>query len=165
VSLSKAELLHIVDSFKQVSEENEMVEFGILKHNDKIIPYLIDTLKEDVDIDINDTKKGIICHGKLSGKIIKLKNKNTDSLNLHYFNDVNINNRSDERIVFVAKLPSISYMNLLSEFEPQNISFIFEEGGSALCHFAILLREKGIPSLVGYNINNLKEGNFFELDI
>jgi len=164
ISLSKDELLHIVDSFKYIGEENEMIEFGILKHNNKIIPYLIDTLKEDIDIDINDTKKGIICHGKLKGKIVKLKNENSDSLNFHYYNDVNINNRNNEKVVFVAKLPDISYMNLLSEFDRNNIGFIFESG-SVLCHFAILLREKGIPSIMGYNIKNLKEGESLELDI
>jgi len=164
VSLSEDELLLIIDEFKQTCEENAMIEFGILENYGKIKPYLIDIVKEDIIIDINDIKNGVLCHGNLSGRIVKLKSENADSLNLHYLNEISTNNRSNEKIVFIAKLPDISYLRLLSEFNPQNIGFIFESG-SVLCHFSILLREKRIPSLIGYDISKLKEGEFFELNI
>ena len=164
VSLSENELLLLIDEFKQVCEENAMIEFGILENYGRIKPYLIDIIKEDIIIDVNDIKKGVLYHGKLSGKIVRLKSENTDSLNLHYLNEINTINRSDENIIFIAKLPDISYLRLLSEFDPKNIGFIFEKG-SVLCHFSILLRERKIPSLIGYDISKLKEGEIFELNI
>jgi phosphoenolpyruvate-protein kinase (PTS system EI component) len=59
-------------------------------------------------------------------------------------------------------LPSISLLDILGK-AGRNIGFVFQEGAT-LCHFAVILRELGIPAIVGVDINCLDYDEQYCLD-
>ena len=136
------------------------IEFGIIKNNSNYLPYLIDySIENEESIDLNQISNGVISSGKVTGKLIKMDiGDNVGAIDTHFFNEIKNKTVRYNNVIFACELPSISLLNLLEEVG-NNIGFVFKEG-SALCHFAVTLREKGIPALVGIDINTLEQSNF-----
>ena len=164
VRLSKQEIIEIKNYFNSIYDRFQIIEFGLLEINNNYVPYVIDNMRNSSMINVLKDSKGIIFAGKISGKIFLLDSENKDSCDLHFFDEIESNSYYSEKLVFVAKLPDISYVRILSLFLSENISFIFE-AGSTLCHLAILLRERNIPSFIGYDISNLQNGDIIELQL
>ena len=110
-------------------------------------------------------QNGVLSEGKIEGrlKILDLGNFN-DSLNSHFYNEIdNTLSVSSEKIIFYAKLPSIKFLDILGKYKSSDIGFVFEKG-SLLCHLSVLLREKGIPAIIGVSPFGLKEGEAYQID-
>jgi hypothetical protein len=68
-------------------------------------------------------------------------------------------------IVVVAELPTLSLAPLLHGRSGHDIAFVFS-AGSFLCHFAILLRERGIPAIISASLaNSLQTGETVEVAV
>ncbi|MDR2410888.1 MAG: hypothetical protein LBE13_22640, partial [Bacteroidales bacterium] len=120
-------------------KENITLEFGILRTAKEIIPYLIDYVADEKreNIDLSFTERGIISHGKITGKLVKLELKSfEDSLHSHFHNSQIRDNYEDiEPTIFYAEFPSIEFSDVLNTYTNKNIGFVFENG-SILCHLS-----------------------------
>jgi phosphohistidine swiveling domain-containing protein len=168
VSLNNERLLYIVEYFKgSLKTETAVVEFGILKEaTSDIQPYLIDFVDDNscVSISVTDMNEGIISRGHIVGKTVHVKNNDFDSLDTHFYNTINSNVQNEENVVFFCEKPNISLLFILEKYNSQKIGFVFQEG-SVLCHFAIVLREKGIPAIrIGDILNKYNEGDICTID-
>ena len=168
VSLPADAVSDIVNCFRRIlNEDGITVEFGVLQNDQHYTPYLIDCISEtQVDnINLNSFASGVISEGVLTGKVMKLEVGDFhDSLNLHFYNDIGENySASTEKIIFYADLPSIKFIDILSKYPPEDIAFVFRDG-SLLCHLSVLLREKGIPAIVGVSATEIEEGAEYRLD-
>jgi phosphohistidine swiveling domain-containing protein len=114
----------------------------------EIKPYLIDFVDDNsgVNISMTDINDGIVSRGKVTGKVIQVKDINFDSLNTHFHDTIKENIHSGESLIFFCKKPEIALLGLLEQYDPNKIAFVFQEG-SILCHFAVVLREKCIPAI------------------
>ncbi len=170
VRLDISELNKIIEKFSKFYKDGLLVEFGVLSDGSGILkPYLIDTfsMKSDKKITedcIREIKEGIICPGTIEGKLVKLDYSDKSSIDVHFLDSIKNENETIEKTVFYSRYPDISFLKIIEEFDNENISFIFREG-SVLCHFSILLRERNIPSIVGYDIDSLIEGENIILEI
>ena len=168
VSLPEKELKNIISTFQPIfKQRNVTIEFGILHNNNSFTPYLIDCVEENsVDnVNLTSIQNGVLSEGKIEGrlKILDLGNFN-DSLNSHFYNEIdNSVSVNSEKIIFYAKLPSIKFLDILGKYKSSDIAFVFEKG-SLLCHLSVLLREKGIPAIIGISPFGLKEGAIYRLD-
>lgn len=151
VSLSLDELKTVIDSFEQIlSTDTVVVEFGILKNqSESVIPYLIDFVDNSSgnEIQTADIRSGIISKGRRSGIICHVSLEGYDSLNIHYHDSIENEEKKADNIVFFCKRPDIGLLELLHSYDNSKISFVFAEA-SILCHFAVILREKKIPAVV-----------------
>lgn len=151
VSLSLNELRTVIDAFEQIlSSDAVVVEFGILKGQSKdVIPYLIDFVDNSSGNEIKtaDIESGIISKGKRSGIIRHISLESYDSLNIHYHDSIESEEKKADNIVFFCKRPDIGLLELLHSYDNSKISFVFAEA-SILCHFAVILRERKIPAVV-----------------
>lgn len=166
VKMNLSELNNITEKFSKFYRDGILVEFGVLSGN---IPYLIDTFeieseKQITESCIREIKEGIICPGNIEGKLVKLDNLESSSIDLHFMDSMENEDVKTEKTVFYSKYPDISFLKIIEKYDNRNISFIFEQG-SVLCHFSILLRERDIPSIVGYDINKLQNGEYFTLEV
>jgi hypothetical protein len=168
VSLPEKELKNIITTFQPIlNQRNVTIEFGILHNNINYEPYLIDCVEENTvdNVNLMSVQNGVLSEGKIEGrlKILDLGNFN-DSLNSHFYNEIdNTLSVSSEKIIFYAKLPSIKFLDILGKYKSSDIGFVFEKG-SLLCHLSVLLREKGIPAIIGVSPFGLKEGEAYQID-
>ena len=159
VSINSDEIKDIVDSFSKIIEsEGRVVEFGLLRDCTDLIPYLIDFVDTDegTHISPSDIEEGIISRGKRKGRILKIEDSK-NALDKHFHDKINSAEQKAEDLIFFCKTPNITLLELLNEYDNSRISFVFEEG-SLLCHFAVVLREKGIPAVKIGNVSDIKEG-------
>lgn len=151
VSLSEDLLQLIVETFKPFLQSTKRtIEFGVLKKEKEVVPYLID-LVEDGSIsplDVTDISEGILSRGTRTGVIdIPSKHDNIGFMQRHFHDMVGVRQINSNNRIFVCDRPDISLLQVLENFDPNRVGFIFKEG-SVLCHLAIILRERGIPAVV-----------------
>ena len=163
VSLRELDLKRIIMRFKYFVSEETIVEFGVLKDESRM-PYLTDFTRSrsNIAIKMDEAQNGVLSNGCRMGKLVKLDRKD-DVLNMHFYNNFKVWKKDlKKHIIFYAKSPSIEYSILLQRYPAENIGFVFEEG-ALLCHFAVLLREKGIPAITGVNSKSVCENCIYEL--
>lgn len=164
VSLKDRELMDIIESFSHIIESgNRVVEFGMLKGQNGLVPYLIDFVeaKEGNIINLGQLKEGIISCGKRCGRIVRI-DQHEDLWDKHFHDKEELGEEISEDIIFLSRTPSISLLDILKEYDNSRIAFAFEEG-SFLCHFAVVLREKGIPAAKVGNLDRVGDG-WYSLD-
>lgn len=166
ISISETCLQNIISSFKELlTSEQMVVEFGIL-NNLQLMPYLIDCMQEaDAGLSLQTISQGVISDGKIKGRLVKLDVGNgREAFDLHFQNKI-IDKESDgnEHTIFYADKPSIQLIDILNQYSAKTIGFIFGDG-SMLCHFSVLLRERGIPAIRGIAGDMLHEGKIYQLD-
>lgn len=170
VSLSYKNINGIIDLFEKLSNGSDItLEFGMLKEpkSENMIPFLMDYVKNDSNVSISktDIEEGIVSQGLVSGKIVHVSNTDTNSIDTHFHDLTDENQKSNENIVFFCHKPDIALLKLLRKYLPDKIGFVFEDC-SLLCHFAVLLREKGIPAIkIGRDfMNDFKDGKSCVID-
>ena len=168
VSLPESDLKRLITTFQPILNiRNVTIEFGILHSNNSFEPYLIDCVEENTADNVNlmAVQNGVLSEGKIEGKLKILDLGNfDDSLNSHFYNEIDSTLSTNmEKIIFYAKLPSIKFLDILGKYKSSDIGFVFEKG-SLLCHLSVLLREKGIPAIIGVSPFGLKEGEVYRLD-
>lgn len=160
-------LITCVQSLLSV-EKNMVVEFGML-NNSSLTPYVIDCMQGENEISEMSLKKieqGVLSSGRIEGILVKLElEDDSNVLNVHFYNDIVGTEPDSEECnyIFYAQVPSIQLLDILNRYDSRHIGFVFEEG-SMLCHFAVLLRERGIPAIRGINGNMLEEGKRYEMN-
>lgn len=150
VSLQDSEIEYIIECFAPVLRmESNVVEFGLLRQTDgSLEPYLIDFVDDNSPINLSaaDIKSGIISCGYITGKPVVINELDVDSLNEHYHNASNNTPKSKDKIIFICKNPELALLQLIDQYEPQNIGFVFQNCAVG-AHIAVVLREKGIPAI------------------
>lgn len=140
------------------------VEFGLLKNNNGYLPYLIDyTVENEACVDLKNISNGVISSGKVTGKLIRVESGDpVGAIDAHFHNKIQRKTIKQDNVIYACDLPTISLLKLLEE-SGDNIGFVFKEG-SSLCHFAVTLREKNIPAIVGVDINTLDYESVYTLN-
>lgn len=150
VSLPDDTVKKIVNYLKKAfSAKNAVVEFGVLRNGQAHYqPYLIDFFDDNSDVNVSptDIQEGIISRGKITGRIVHVNEDSSDSFNLHLYDGMKENDLCEDSIVFFCEKPYISLLSLLRTHNTKKIGFVFNEC-ALLCHFAVVLREMGIPAL------------------
>lgn len=162
ISLPESVVSKTVEYFKSLLNDGMCVEFGLLKNNEDYISYLIDFTeeKDTKDISSEDISSGVISTGKVKGVLKKIGlEEMKNSMDLHFKDQVEVETE-DENVIYYCDLPDIS---LNKKLVPGKTGFVFKSG-SMLCHLAVLLREKGIPAIVGADEYLLDEGMEYTLD-
>lgn len=151
------EYIHfLVSCFKDVINATDgIIEFGILD-DERITPYLIGVVeeKQKENVSLSAIERGVISEGKITGRLIKL-----DIIE----NYTEIISEIKGPVIFYAETPYIQLQDLLKLSDSRQIGFVFSKG-ALLCHLAILLREKGIPAVCGFEENQLEEGEIYQLN-
>lgn len=165
ISLKQDDIINTAKTFSSLMNwKNMNIEFGILDDFGRMIPYLIDYTEEEAKekLSESDVESGIISNGKIIGKLVKINSENfKNTMDIHFKDTIEtIYSDDEEPIIYYCELPDISLNSKLSR---KNIGFVFSTG-SLLCHLAVLLREKGIPSIIGVDENLLQEGAIYNLD-
>lgn len=168
VYLPENEIKNIISTFRPIfSEKDVTVEFGVLKKHGGYEFYLIDCTYEKMEdhVDLSVIERGVLSAGKIEGKIKFLDDVDFDqSLNAHFYNEIEEEKAtSNKNVIFHAKLPNIKFLDILGKYDNSRIGFVFESG-SLLCHLSVLLRERGIPAIIGVNRQTLSEGDRYILD-
>lgn len=165
VDIEERELKKIAHVFSSyLDEKNACVEFGILQEADDYLPYLID-YTDDAAGDVitpEQVNSGVISNGYGKGKVVRLSSEGLKtSLNSHFFDQQNAEKKSDsEKYIYLCDLPDISFKDKLTE---NCAGFLFKDA-AALCHLAVLLREKGIPAVTGVDEIMIEEGSVYEIN-
>ena len=162
ISVSESVVSKTVGYFKSLLNDGMCVEFGLLKNDDDYIPYLIDFTEETdkKEISSQDISSGVISAGKVKGVLRKISQEEMkNSMDLHFKDQIETETEG-ESIIYYCDLPDIS---LNKKLVPGKTGFVFNSG-SMLCHLAVLLREKGIPAIVGADEYLLDEGIEYTLD-
>ena len=151
VSLPDDYVIEITKSFsKMLVREESIVEFGIFANeNGYYKHFLLDYVDAEPSptLSSGDLEKGIISKGRSDGEVVYITTNDGDSLDAHYYDSViQTISEQDRGIIYFCDKPSISLLNLLNKCDAERTGFVFKEG-SALCHFSVLLRERGIPAL------------------
>lgn len=166
VYIDANDIKKIIAEFNGLVKEKVIIEFGIL-NNAARRPYLIDYTREEKERTITpeEIRAGIISRGRREGNIAKLRSgAEWEAFDIHYLNQIFIRQeKSDIKYIFYADSPSIEFTRILEEYEADDIAFVFREG-SVLCHFSVLLREKGVPAIVGIQPDDIKENEKYMLD-
>lgn len=154
VILAEHDLQNIVNVFRPLLENTiTAIEFGLLKNveHKSLQPYLIDLVDstENAEFNVNLISQGVISTGKVKGKVHYINNGDltSNSLELHFHNQYSEIELIDENVVFFTETPDIALLEVIRHYNPSKIGFVFKKG-SALSHFSIILREKGIPAIV-----------------
>lgn len=149
VTISEADVILIINYFAHIlTSQTENVEFGLLYDQyGGITPYLIDFVDSGMKLEISSAgiSKGIISSGIITGRAVYVTN-GLQSFDLHFADERNDILTETEPMVFFCDNPDISLTNIIDKYGVKNIGFVFATG-SILCHFAVLLREKGIPAI------------------
>lgn len=164
IILSNNEISLIVKTFSTYLslDSHKNLEIGILKEGTEIIPYLIDITDDQKHIDVSeiDIIDGVISSGKGKGTLVKLKSENLESSIDSHLKDLPKELDNNRKEIYFCDIPDIALKNRLSK---NCAGFLFKEG-PMLCHLSVLLREKGIPAIVGVDENLLEEGKHYEID-
>ena len=156
ISFSQDQLMKIISSFKPILNDASTVEFGISKSIETFLPYLIDISADTSSIDTHDVYEGIISKGKRKGILRTLNIDDEEwqkNVEKHFLDNYESSiSTESSNIIFLVSQPHMTLINILNEFKNSKIGFIFEQA-SILSHLCILLRERGIPSLIIPNGN------------
>jgi inorganic pyrophosphatase/exopolyphosphatase/phosphohistidine swiveling domain-containing protein len=171
ISVNTQTLSKIVNELMPVlSGGDQAVEFGLLKNSadeDILSPYLIDLVEDNSSIELSSQAiaEGVISPGVKSGRasILDAKALGHNSLELHFHNHFESVNTIDEAVIFISETPDIALLEVLKHHNNNKIGFVFKEG-SALSHFSIVLREKGIPAIVINQGLNIQGGEEIRID-
>ena len=148
--------MKIISSFKPILNDASTVEFGISKSIETFLPYLIDISADTSSIDTHDVYEGIISKGKRKGILRTLNIDDEEwqkNVEKHFLDNYESSiSTESSNIIFLVSQPHMTLINILNEFKNSKIGFIFEQA-SILSHLCILLRERGIPSLIIPNGN------------
>lgn len=92
---------------------------------------------------------------------MRLERQSLDSsLDSHFKDSFVDDGETGRKEIYLCDVPDIALKNRLGK---NCAGFLFKEG-SLLCHLSVLLREKGIPALVGIDENRFSEGEIYEID-
>lgn len=169
IKVDNSIIIQIIHSlFPILKDQDKAVEFGVLKQkNQSYLPYLIDLVedKSKLELRTNLILEGVISPGLAFGSLLSIGNDEISkgSLHLHYHNEIQARALIDEQIIFYCQSPDIALLSLLETYNNSKIGFIFKEG-STLSHFAIILRERGIPAIVTNAEIDFKHGDYIDLD-
>jgi phosphohistidine swiveling domain-containing protein len=169
IILSDRLIKTIIKTFIPFIDKELTIEFGISKCSKGYTPYLIDYIEDNTNITFDNISDGIISNGKIKGNVINIDInddwKKSIQKHFHDGNDYHsLSKNKNDTIVFVADKPHISLVEIIENYDTNNIGFIFKEA-SILSHLCILLRENGIPAIISSkdykndetaNINTLK---------
>ena len=162
VSISDVQVESIIDSFSSILEKgNRVVEFGLIRQGNYLVPYLIDFVDSDDKISELSIRDGIISTGKRCGRIRHIK-CDEDALNAHFHDSRDNIIQESEELIFLCETPNIALLNLIDKYDNSKIAFAFEDG-SFLCHLFVLLREKGIPA-IKIGKADFPENSYCEID-
>ena len=147
VSLPDDVLGALYRTFAPFLLSDRVVEFGILD-GAPLRPYLIDYVEEDPRSELTaaDLSLGILSRGQISGVVRRLNEDARDGLNVHLYDAAHPQAKCRDKTVFLCPRPNIALLPLLEQYAPDCLGFVFEDG-SVLCHFAVVLRERGIPAV------------------
>lgn len=112
------------------------------------------------------TSKDVISPGTISGTVTRVDEVDPvddDSLDLHFHDEVSDGEASDGNYLFYCDSPDIALLKLLEKYDNDSIGFVFEEA-SVLCHLSIVLREHGIPAVMRTTDEEIRDGEWAELD-
>nr|WP_043827571.1 PEP/pyruvate-binding domain-containing protein [Rhodococcus opacus] len=149
--LTADDIVKVVETLGPLIEVEPQLalEFGITKRGEGGIVYLIDAAESDhlsVDLGSDDLERGIVSRGHAGGPIVDLRgNAQVEDLHAHLYQSV-VGDAPDEPTIFIASSASVDLLPLL-EACPPGCGFLFEEA-SLLAHFAVVLRERGVPGVV-----------------
>lgn len=165
ISLTDSEISSVISAFSSylTKEKSLNLEIGILKKGGKIIPYLIDVTDEQKSANVqeDDILNGVISRGSGTGVLVRLERQSLDSsLDSHFKDSFVDDGETGRKEIYLCDVPDIALKNRLGK---NCAGFLFKEG-SLLCHLSVLLREKGIPALVGIDENRFSEGEIYEID-
>lgn len=150
VSVDDSDIRRIIECFTPVLQlESNVVEFGLLRQEDRtLVPYLIDFVDDNSPINLSaaDIKSGIVSYGCITGKPVVINELDVDSLNEHYHNASSNTLKSQDKVIFICKNPELALLQLIDQYEPQNIGFVFQNCAVG-AHIAVVLREKRIPAI------------------
>lgn len=146
------------------------VEFGLLpcrKGVDEQRVIVIDLISQDEPLRIGvDADFDSLSAGKITGAVLKPElEASFDSHMQDIFTGKSAFELPKKPVVIIAELPTLSLVPLLSGRSGQDIAFVFT-AGSFLCHFAILLRERGIPAIISASAaDSLQVGDMVEISV
>ncbi|OLS18910.1 MAG: Phosphoenolpyruvate synthase [Candidatus Heimdallarchaeota archaeon LC_3] len=169
VSFDKSALKIIINEFRDLLDNlNAVIEFALLQNKEnKIIPYLFDLIDDESisNLTFDDISSGILSRGEITGKLTYIKELNSikENVNFHFHNISTNEKKEQENYIFYCQMPNISLLNLLNRNDSEKIGFIFEKG-SILSHFAIILREKGIPAIILNSALNIDDNSIIRID-
>ena len=131
------------------AEPGLALEFGITHRGDSGVVYLIDAAESDdptISLEIDSLAGGIISRGRATGPVVDLRGTSTaEDLHAHLYQSV-VGDAPGEPTIFIAATASVDLLPLL-EACPPGCGFLFEDA-SLLAHFAVVLRERGVPGVV-----------------
>ena len=147
VRLPDSSLRALAQTFSPFLGDGCVVEFGVPEEGDGS-PYLIDYVEEDPKAGVTAAQlsSGILSRGRAMGALRRLEEDAEDGLNVHLYDAAEDGPRCQDAVIFFCHRPNIALLPLLDRYHPGRIGFVFAEG-SVLCHFAVALREKGIPAI------------------
>ncbi len=155
VTLKDSDLTRLIRYFSPLlTDQSSVIEFGVLSSGGAgIEPYLIDFARagsagSTVHIAASDISDGIISRGRIRGTVVRVTEPaaGSESLNMHLHDGRQQAQDPGAATIFLCRGPDISLLTLLENHRSDQIGFLFEDG-SLLCHFAIILRERGIPAI------------------
>jgi len=130
--------------------EDSAIEFGLLGNpSGSFSTYVIDAAEGDagnLPLSTAAISAGVISEGTCRGQVATVELTKEGALDRHFFDRVSSSNSDAAPSIIVALRPSIELLPLVNN--SQAVGFIFHEG-ALLCHLAVVLRERGIPALVG----------------
>lgn len=169
VAVPESHIKNLITSIQPLLVKKGMViEFGML-NDGSLTPYVIDCMQEQNELSemsLRKIEQGILSSGRREGMLVKLELADDNhALNAHFYNEIAdikpITGKSN--YIFYAQMPSIQLLDILNRYDSKRIGFVFKEG-SMLCHFAVLLRERGIPAIRGIMEEELEEGEWYEMN-
>lgn len=126
------------------------LEFGVLGETGAIRAYMIDVADSDRDAEnltADGIARGVVSPGVASGPIVDLRDGQIlDDLNAHLHEDVGQTGLSPRPAIYVARSASVDLLPLVRSCHPGS-GFVFEQA-SVLAHLPVVLRERGVASVV-----------------
>ena len=146
VRLQPNEIVDIIESFKKILVSGgRVIEFGMVRYGNELVPYLIDFVDSNDNIHVDNLDFGIISSGFRKGRIKNIRS-DEDSFNRHFHDKRQKKGVESQDLIFVCERPDIGLLDLLDQYDNSRIGFVFSDG-SLLCHLAVVLRERGIPAI------------------
>lgn len=131
------------------TDDGLALEFGLTQLGPEGVVYLIDAAESDdpgLTLSSDSFGTGVVSHGRSEGLVVDLRDEGLrEDLNAHFFQRIEGAGPS-EPTIFLAHRASVDLLPLLYACPP-GCGFVFEEA-SLLAHFAVVMRERGVPGAV-----------------
>lgn len=161
VAIEHSELNRIIEELNPILNAGNAVEFGLLESVDGYELFVIDFVEEKETREVSEGQTGsrVISSGTVSGRLTKVEEESLEGsgLDMHFRDETGNETEETNKRIFHAKRPDISLLELIEDYPPNAIGFIFEDG-SILCHLAIILREQNIPAVIQTEDDDLQYG-------